>query len=78
MKPHEKFAKFCAKTFFLENDFFFENGHHLEKLHPWALALASSIPVFSLERVCPRKVRAWPWIFFVSLASKVVYSTPPL
>ena len=39
------------------------------------LALASSIPVFGLESVCP-----WPRIFFVSLvlASSLVSLTPPV
>ena len=31
-----------------------------------------------LERICPRKGCPWPWIFFVSLASSLVSSTPPL
>ena len=56
------------------------------RLCPWSLALASSIPVLGLERVCPRKGCPWPWpwprIFFVSLAlalaSSLVSSTPPL
>ena len=47
-----------------------------------SLALASSISVRSLERVCPRKGCPWPRIFFVclalSLASSLVSSTPPL
>ena len=51
------------------------------RLCPWSLALASSIPVLGLERVCPRKGCPWPWprIFFVSLAlaSSLVSSTPP-
>ena len=40
-----------------------------------SLVLASSVAVFSLKRFCP-----WPWrrIFFVSLASSLVSSTPPL
>ena len=48
------------------------------RLCPWSLA--SSIPVLGLERVCPRKGCPWPWprIFFVSLASSLVSSTPPL
>ena len=29
----------------------------------WSLALASSIPVLGLDRVCPRKGCPWPWIF---------------
>ena len=45
-------------------------------------SLASSIPVLGLESVCPRKGCPWPWpwprIFFVSLASSLVSSTPPL
>ena len=50
------------------------------RLCPWSLALASSIPVLGLESVCPRKGCPWPWprIFFVSLASSLVSSTPPL
>ena len=43
-----------------------------------SLALASSIPVLGLERVCPRKGCPWSWIFLVSLASSLVSSTPPL
>ena len=45
-----------------------------------SLALASSIPVFGLESVCPRKGCPWPRIFFVSLAlaSSLVSSTSPL
>ena len=50
-------------------------NHSLEKLYPWSLA--STVPVRGLERVCPRKVCPWPRIFFESLASKVVSSTPP-
>ena len=46
------------------------------RLCPWSLA--SSIPVLGLERVCPRKGCPWPRIFFVSLASSLVSSTPPL
>ena len=64
---------------FCEDLFFF--WVHL-RLCPWSLALASSIPVLGLERVCPRKGCPWPWpqIFFVSLAlaSSLVSSTPPL
>ena len=52
------------------------------RLCPWSSALASSIPVLGLERVCPRKGCPWPRIFFVSLAlalaSSLVSSTPPL
>ena len=73
----------CLKNFF--EDLFFFFGEHL-RLCPWSLALASSIPVLGLERVCPRKGCPWPWpwprIFFVSLAlalaSSLVSSTPPL
>ena len=45
-----------------------------------SLALASSIPVLGLKRVCPRKGCPWLRIFFVSLAlaSSLVSSTPPL
>ena len=35
-------------------------GEHL-RLCPWSLALASSISVLGLERVCPRKGCPWPW-----------------
>ena len=42
------------------------------------MSLASSIPVLGLERFCPRKGCPWPRIFFVSLASSLVSSTPPL
>ena len=65
---------------FFENLFF---GEHL-RLCPWSLALALSIPVLGLKRVCPSKGCPWPclWprIFFVSLAlaSNFVSSTPPL
>ena len=47
---------------FLQDIFFF--GEHL-RLCPWSLALAASIPVLGLERVCPRKgcLLPWPWIF---------------
>ena len=50
------------------------------RLCPWSLALASSVPVLGLERFCPRKGCPWPWPrnFFVSLASSLVSSTPPL
>ena len=61
--------KKILKTFFF--------GEHL-RLCPWFLALASSIRVFGIERVCPRKGCPWPRIFFVSLASSLVSSTPPL
>ena len=50
-------------TFFLENDFL-ANDDSLEKLFSLSLALASSMPVIGLERVCPRKVGPWPRIFF--------------
>ena len=61
---------------FLKTIFFGELLH----LCPWFSALASSIPVLGLERVCPRKGCPWPRIFFVSLAlaSSLVFSTPPL
>ena len=56
-------------------------GEHL-CLCPWSLALASSISVLGLERLCPRKGCPWPWprIFFVflALASSLVSLTPPL
>ena len=39
-------------------------AHNLEKLCPRSLALALTIPDLGLERVCPRKIGPWPWIFF--------------
>ena len=75
--------KFFGKLFFCgdhlknfcEDLFFF--GEHL-RLCAWSLA--SSIPVLGLESVCSRKGCPWPRprIFFVSLASSLVSSTPPL
>ena len=47
---------FSTKTFFLEN---------ICALYSWSFALASSIPVLSLKKVCPRKVGSWPRIFCV-------------
>ena len=51
-------------------------------LVPVSLALALSVPVLRLERICPRKgcFWPWPWIFFVSLAmaSSLVFSASPL
>ena len=46
------------KTFSLKSNEKFAD-HNLEKLCPWSLA--SSIPVFDLERVCPRKVVPCSW-----------------
>ena len=46
--------KSVLKTFFL--------GKHL-RLCPWCLALALSIPVLGLERVCSRKGCSWPRAF---------------
>ena len=45
-----------------------------------SMVLASSIPVLGVERISPQKVGPWPWswMFFVSLASSRVSSTPPL
>ena len=71
----ENARKKFLKTFFFGNrlkklveDLFF--GKHL-RLCPWSLALASSIPVLGLERVCPRKGCPWPWPrAFLSLASR--------
>ena len=50
------------------------------RLCPCSLALASSIPVLGLERVCPRKGCLWPWprIFFCVLGLEPCVSTPPL
>ena len=66
--------KIFVKTFFFFGDrpFFF-----------WrALALVSLVLGLGLEHSCPwpRKGCPWPWprIFFVSLASSLVSSTPPL
>ena len=61
------FFDFGANIFFLEI---------ASALCPWSLA--SSFPVLGLERVGPRKGCSWPRIFFVSLASCFVSSTPPL
>ena len=52
-------------------------GKHF-RMCPWSLILATSFPVFGLERVFPWKVGPWPRIFFASLASSLVFSTPPL
>ena len=82
LKFHGKFAIFCAKTFFLifgERLKFRRTFFFLEStcaLCPWSLA--STIPVLGLERVCSRKVGPWPRNFFVSFASSLVSSTPPL
>ena len=66
------------KDFRALNNGKFDN-HNLEKLCPRSLALASTIPVYGLERVRRWKVAPWPWVFFfVSVALKVVFSTPPL
>ena len=82
----DRLKNFCEDLFFfwrspkkiLWRPFFsFFFGEHL-RLCPWSLA--SSIPVLGLESVCPRKSCPWPWPrkFFVSLASSLVSSTPPL
>ena len=59
--------KLFWKPFFLE---------HL-RLCLWFLALASSIPILGLERVCPRKgcPSPWPRIFFVFLALALFKTT---
>ena len=56
-------------------DLFFKNTC---ALCPWSLA--SSIPFLGPEKVSPRKGCSWPWprIVFVSLASSLVFSTPPM
>ena len=60
---------------FLKTFFF---GEHV-RMCPWSLALASSISVLGLERVCPRKSCPCPWPrIFLFLASSLVSSTPPL
>ena len=66
-------------TFALRNYGKFVN-HVLEKLYPRFLALASTVPVFGIERICSRKVGPWLWppVFFQSLALNVVFSIPPL
>ena len=80
--PNQKFwlpyeMEIAWKTL-LKTFFFVE---HL-RLCLWSLALAPSISVLGLERVCPRKGCPWPWPrnFFVSLAlaSSLVSLTPPL
>ena len=69
------------KDFVLKNHEKFAH-HNLEKLCPRCLALASTIPVLGVGRVCSQKVGPWPWprIFFpiLDLASNVASSTPPL
>ena len=66
--------EFCGRFVnFLSEDLFF--GEHFRVV---SLALASSIPVPGPERVCRRKVCPWPRIFFASLASSLVSSTPTL
>ena len=71
----KRFVVEIARKIFVKTFLFFFFGEHLR-----SLALASSIPVLGLESVCPRKGCPWPWprIFFVSLASSLVSSTPPL
>ena len=78
----EHLKNFCEDLFFffwrspekfLWRPFFFWRALALV-----SLALSWSIPVLCLERVCPRKGCPWPRIFFVSLASSLVSSTPPL
>ena len=49
-------------TFVLKNYGKFAD-HSLKKLRRRSLALASTIPVLGLERICLRKVGPWPWIF---------------
>ena len=64
--------KIFVKTFFFFFLFwrspkhFCDFGEHL-RLYSWSLALASSIPVFGLESVCPRKDCPWPWPRFFFL-----------
>ena len=53
-------------TFALKNNGKFTH-HNSEKLRPRSLAVASTIPVLGLERVCPRKVGPWPTTFFFVL-----------
>ena len=48
------------KHFYVKNYGNFAD-HNLEKLCPWSLALAWTIPVLGLERVCSRKVGPLPW-----------------
>ena len=71
-KISRKIRDFLREDLFF---FFFFLGEHLR-----VVSLALSIPVLGLEKVCPRKVGNWSWarIFFVSLASSLVSSTPPL
>ena len=64
------------KNFFEGVLFLFFIFREHQRLCPWPLA--SSIPVLSLERVCPRKGCPWPRIFYVFLASNLVSSTPHL
>ena len=46
-------------------------GEHL-RLCLWSLALASSIPVLGLERVCPRKECPWPRVFVFPWPSRAL------
>ena len=68
------FFEISPEKNFLKTVFFFKSTCAC------VLALASSISVLGFERVCSRKSCSWPWprIFFVSLASRLVSSTPPL
>ena len=54
--------------------------NYLPNAQQRSAALASSIPVLGLDRVCPPEVGSWPRIFLVSLAlaSSHVSWTPPL
>ena len=82
--PYQKFwlrqrVGDCLKNFFEDLFLFFWRTLAAVSC---SLALASSISVLDLERVCPRKACPWRWprIFFVplALASSLVSSTPPL
>ena len=54
-----------------QRSFFFGDHFHV-------VSLVSNIPALGLEWVGPRKGCSWPRIFFVSLASSFVSSTPSL
>ena len=48
------------KTFAPKNNEKFAD-HNFKKLYPLSLALASTIHVLGLKKVCPQKVGLWPW-----------------
>ena len=83
-KMSETLRNFLAKTFSLlwrtpkNLRFFWAKTFFFWKITRKILSLASKIPVLGLERVCSREVGPWPRIFFVSLTTSLVSSTPLL